>query len=698
MLHRIFVAGIVIFALSLSVYAQTYHSGAQEEDWEASGNPHIVNGDCEVNSPYEITIEAGCEVYFDGFYEIRVNGGGTLLVPGTTSSPVLFTSNQANPAAGDWKALIAEGSNLESLAIIELANCEISYGGETFESGNLNAEGPVRLKGYAEVMVEDCYIHHCLGAGVDFGHYSVSDHNVASVTGCKLENCEVGINIDYPEETGTDWDTEALDNYVAHCSGFGLYVHLGNEEYAIDIRYNRIEDCRNGGIHIFEKGGSIYNNVINGAGDPIAETGHGIQIVSYSGGTFITNNIIMNCEEYCIAIESPLTVENNCYYNYGNEDPYDPDYVTSNDEVDADPKLVAAYGDDNYYHLLWNSPCLAQGEGTNANPATSAADIGAYGGGGTPYFVCIAGGGVYGTRNQDASPYHVLADFTNPSEANPLTMSANGCDCVFLFAENTGLTVYTQLNIQGQNYTNMVILDRLEANEYWDGITMAVGSEGDFDWAEIRHADDGLSITDASVTVDTCKIQDCTGNGISVEYADFWMDTTIVSNNGGIGLFVFDGVAKLQRNYIHRNDAQGIYAQNLAGLLADATLPRDGYNDIVENGDVEIKLVSDTKAHMHDGHNNVVDERTPLTYLMQTSNNSVNYPRNDVEHNWWGTISNLSSRFDPSILFDWDPYDRRWNDHPAGRDDSLFSFESLHKRVWLKLVSILPTRHSPCTP
>jgi len=382
MLHRIlFTIAAAVLVGSLAI-AQP-HSGDISGTWSGIFE---INGDCYVPSNRTCTFLAGTEVRFwsteqQDHWAIRVEGGATLNAQGTEQSPVLFTADPDWPqVAGTWRALIAEGSNLESLAIIELANCEISYGGETFESGNLNAEGPVRLKGYAEVMVEDCYIHHCLGAGVDFGHYSVSDHNVASVTGCKLENCEVGINIDYPEETGTDWDTEALDNYVAHCSGFGLYVHLGNEEYAIDIRYNRIEDCRNGGIHIFEKGGSIYNNVINGAGDPIAETGHGIQIVSYSGGTFITNNIIMNCEEYCIAIESPLTVENNCYYNYGNEDPYDPDYVTSNDEVDADPKLVAAYGDDNYYHLLWNSPCLAQGEGTNANPATSTSDIGAYGG------------------------------------------------------------------------------------------------------------------------------------------------------------------------------------------------------------------------------------------------------------------------------------------------------------------------------
>jgi parallel beta-helix repeat protein len=47
-----------------------------------------------------LTIEAGAEVYFDAAYSIIVNG--ELVADGTSSSYILFTSNEGTPAAGDW--------------------------------------------------------------------------------------------------------------------------------------------------------------------------------------------------------------------------------------------------------------------------------------------------------------------------------------------------------------------------------------------------------------------------------------------------------------------------------------------------------------------------------------------------------------------------------------------------------------------
>jgi tetratricopeptide (TPR) repeat protein len=664
MLRHYSIASLLVLVISLYAFCED-HWGPQTENWTLANSPHHVIDDCEINSPYEITIEAGCEVYFDGFYEIRVNGGGTLLVPGTIANPVLFAANQGTQP-GSWKALIADGTS-QNDAIMTLTNCEIRYGGDP-EAGMLVTDGVVQCIDYVVVEVTNCYIHNNCGSGISVGHNEGYD---VDIDDNRIDTCAVGVKISIPDE-----HIEVVRNLVVACTT-GMKMHT---DPVFPVVNNIIKDSGEHGVYAEGSPGVFWNNVIDGTGDD----GDGIHLALHASGNddYIKNNIFANCDRYCVWVlpEFSTLVTHCCFYNYGAQTPgYNVEYNSEpSDTLERDPRLVSAYGDDNYYHLIWNSVCLGTGYTTqdyhNANDAGSPSDMGAYGGiEGTPYYVCITGGNVAGTLDQDASPYHVLADFTVGYQSETyLTLdagTAEGVDCELLFDGGTGITVYSELNITGDEASEMVVFDRLESGEIWDGITMAVGSNGSFDWADISHADDGLYIIDASVTVDTCFVEDCTSNGIWVRYADFWMDTTIVSNNGNAGLCLYDGTAKLQRNYIHHNGAHGIYAVRYAGVRADATLPRDGYNDIVENDDVEIELVSDSKALMHEGHNNVVDQFvSPPTLLMKTSNNSPGYPRNDVELNWWGTTEDLEDRFDPADDFDWDPPDDEWNNHPAWFD------------------------------
>lgn len=676
MLIRIIYAVIGVTFLFSFTFAQIEVDEDIDENTTWTEPWYRIMTDISVINGARLTIDSGVLVDFVSEASITVTGGCELVAGVLNEDVTIFTSSQATPAAGDWKALIAYGINGEDPATITLANCEICYGGEEpvqqyLASGPIRAAYDLESSGPSAVTVTNCYIHDCLGAGVDMNHGAPNSITMdIIVADSRIYGCDGGIKLDYPtDQSYSKW------NWIDSC-GYGMLIHYNPESQANDMEVsnNVIRRSQDKGVILQECWGYFENNVIDSSGNTEGE--HGIQI-DYGGGSGtneIRNNIITNSADYAIYSDPEITASNNCCAFFG------ADYACSEnvncvDSLLRDPKFVQAYGDMNYYHLLWNSPCLGQGSEqlTNSNPAHSRSDMGGYGGpDADPYFVCIDGGGISNTTlDQDASPYHVLADFTNPSDTAPLTLNAEGCVCEFLFAENTGLTVYTKLNLIGEDATNRVCMDWLEENEIWDGITMAVGSEGDFDHAEILHADNGVCILDAKVSIDTCKVGVCDNYGIAVSDADLLLvDTDITGND--IGIYLYKSAAFMTLNYIHDNDYEGIYCENNAGFRADITPESDlGYNDFTENGSCQIKLRTDSKALMHNGHNNVVDQQPPVaSYLITTSNNSQEY-QNDVEQNWWGTTEELESLFDPTESFDWDPWDEEYNNHPEWFDPNL---------------------------
>ena len=71
--------------------------------WYQVCSPYTLSGNVLVNTGARLTIEAGVEVKFDGFYRIEV--AGELIAIGTPSQPIIFTSNRATPQMGDWQAI-----------------------------------------------------------------------------------------------------------------------------------------------------------------------------------------------------------------------------------------------------------------------------------------------------------------------------------------------------------------------------------------------------------------------------------------------------------------------------------------------------------------------------------------------------------------------------------------------------------------
>ncbi len=99
-------ASTLLVAVSSPVLSITEISGTASGTWAAAGNPYVVTGNTIVPSGQTLMIEAGVEVRFNADKWLQING--TVHASGTPGNEVVFTSNQIEPAPGDWYSIYVE--------------------------------------------------------------------------------------------------------------------------------------------------------------------------------------------------------------------------------------------------------------------------------------------------------------------------------------------------------------------------------------------------------------------------------------------------------------------------------------------------------------------------------------------------------------------------------------------------------------
>jgi hypothetical protein len=428
----LFTAAALTVLNALSIAQIPHYSCPLSGTWD-NNDWHRIYGECTIENNNTLRIEPGVRVDFQEYQGeapcIVVEGGGRLNAGTAGGQPVIFTSCEdppgggGNPAPGDWKALIADGTS-QNDAIMTLTNCEIRYGGEPW-AGFTDPDGVVRATDHCEVVVDSCYIHHNRGPGISTTHDATA---LVEITKNTIANCDYGIKISSP-----DGDCYVLNNFVKACSTAAM-IHGGeNVQFGNNLFVKNLSH----GVYSESAIESFVNNVIDSTGADC----HGLYFVFNVSGSDLRNNIFTRCDSLCVKIgEGTANLNFCCFYDYGVGICNSANYTGC---ITQDPRFVSDYGDDNYYHLLWNSPCIEAGDPTlsNSNPAADTSDIGAYGGpDADPYFVGITGGNVSGTLDEDGSPYHILADFTVGYQSEiPLTLdagTADDVDCEFLFTES----------------------------------------------------------------------------------------------------------------------------------------------------------------------------------------------------------------------------------------------------------------------
>jgi hypothetical protein len=155
----VFVILVILPSFSL---ADTTVGGTISTDttWTASGSPYIVTSSITISGVdgadgiTTLTIEPGVEIRFSSYTQLIVGAlsgnPGALIAQGTGTDPIVFTSNQASPAAGDWYGI--KFYNTTDDATTSLAYCNVQYAG-------LGNQGQVYIRDSAPAL------SHCAFSG-----------------------------------------------------------------------------------------------------------------------------------------------------------------------------------------------------------------------------------------------------------------------------------------------------------------------------------------------------------------------------------------------------------------------------------------------------------------------------------------------------------------------------------------------------
>ncbi|MBP7964540.1 MAG: right-handed parallel beta-helix repeat-containing protein, partial [Caldilineaceae bacterium] len=274
--------------------------------WSQACSPYTLSGNVIVVPGVTLTIEAGVEVQFETDKGLQVNG--TLVVRGTASDPVIFTSNQTSPDAGDWQFISFTDNSSDATFDAEdnytggsiLQHCQILYG------GGGGATGAIQIASAAP-FIDNCEIADSAQAGI----------RVENTSGLKISNSTVrnnrwgGIRVSGSGEISVEGSTIRNNDFshvhgVDSPNGAGISISGG---YATTIHNNIIDDNSNGGYckdggGISVSGGTVTitdNTITNNAS---VNNGGGISISSstttgtISGNTVQGNISASSCTQY----------------------------------------------------------------------------------------------------------------------------------------------------------------------------------------------------------------------------------------------------------------------------------------------------------------------------------------------------------------------------------------------------------------
>jgi len=274
--HLIILLGMII--LSYPVFALNHSDTiSSNETWYAADNPHIIDGNVTVDNGVTLTIEQGCEVYFDGNYYLRING--VLEADGTSGNHIIFTSNQITPEKGDWQYLYFY--NADPGCILDY--CDILYGGANQGNVFINNSD-------ANVSITNCTIEESGSAGVRTANSDLA-----------ISNSTIGDNTTYGLYFNNSNST--IEDCILENNHTGLYSNSSIILDNVDIWNNtntgiyslsntpQLSDCQVSSNNVYE----IYAN--NAEGYPemtnTTITGNG-SIIVVGAGTMDSDRTFFN--------------------------------------------------------------------------------------------------------------------------------------------------------------------------------------------------------------------------------------------------------------------------------------------------------------------------------------------------------------------------------------------------------------------
>lgn len=331
----------------------TNHGGwiTMDETWDKTGNPHNILRDVRVNTRVTLTILEGVNVSFSLGTTLYVDGD--LIVRGTPTEPVRFSSSSFIPQRGDWGSIHFNASSGGGQPSSTIGDAIIEYGSSGIYVYNrsldiLSCTIRYNLLGidshYAGLNVQTNAIHDNSNDGINWT--GMSSFYVSSIVGNNITNNggngvngsagatvaissnDISFNsygIRFNDSTPTTsqnhiWNnsedgiyflrsgngTSISNNTIANNSKNGIWVSTSS----VKIDNNTMENNGLNGTYGIYYSGTIENNTA------LSNPGSGIYLVSSSGPFLQYNNITLNGIHGVYSYYSSLTMrENNITYN-----------------------------------------------------------------------------------------------------------------------------------------------------------------------------------------------------------------------------------------------------------------------------------------------------------------------------------------------------------------------------------------------
>ncbi|MBN2175737.1 MAG: right-handed parallel beta-helix repeat-containing protein [Bacteroidales bacterium] len=179
--------------------------------WLNHDVPYVVAGNIYVNNGQTLTLEAGVVIRFDG--NRRLHSYGSLIADGTAAEPIIFTSFDSSPSAGDWRNVCIEGP--ESACLLDY--CIIRYAGSSNDNASLSINSASNL-----VTISNCIVEN----GDDHGIRIRWDNTLVNINNTVVRNHkDDGISLDWGASVNLDGCN------IENNGGYGIYC-IGNEEIA----------------------------------------------------------------------------------------------------------------------------------------------------------------------------------------------------------------------------------------------------------------------------------------------------------------------------------------------------------------------------------------------------------------------------------------------------------------------------------
>jgi hypothetical protein len=353
------------------VLAQTHVHGEVEGNWNASGNPYLVEGSIYIPADKTLTINPGVEVFCTGGDSITVYGG--LYVMGSVTDSVLFGPQTAS----SWNGIFFMPGALDNseIGFAKIWGASVAVTISSCDAGVHNSSLTGDIRGltlwYAAGTFEDNTIS-CTYLAPTAVYMLKSDakllRNTIIAAGTEIGFLGFGINAVHCTNAIVDYN-------IIQTQGDGdVYGILYDNCNNIQFKYNVVESVSNylsNGIYGVDSYQPVHrNNTIVTVSAGVAK---GICLES-------TNAIIDNCIVvgdgnsvgiYC-QNSNPAISYNDVWHHGANYQGCQPGVGA----ISGNPLFVG--GTPYSYHLYPESPCIDTGNPSYADPDGSRSDMGAF--------------------------------------------------------------------------------------------------------------------------------------------------------------------------------------------------------------------------------------------------------------------------------------------------------------------------------